>query len=386
MNKPITLILGLILLTLGFGTGIFVLFTDSGRKFQSSDKREALIEELKEGEELLKQNNLLSNQKALAIFSKLAAKNFGEDFRVKFGLAVSLEKNKDRSLALDLYRELNQFNNISKEQRENLSFQLGNLLLKLNQEEEEGKSHLENVLRTSNNLKLKSKAFTSFGDFYYKRKNLEEARKNYFSAIENDTNNIHARIGLTRTLRGLGRDISVTDIYEAPWELSFESEKDKLKEDSPNRRFGLKHYYSIGKKYFEAKDYRKSNLAFQKALRFATNASTKEKIYYYLAECNFAIGGLDDSLKYIQDVLTNPDPSLDQAAELRRGIIFYERRKYKEAASIFNSVIDNYPSSQFTMRAKEYRKEVLSLIGDKEKYEAPESVKKKEIIEDSEDE
>lgn len=70
-------------------------------------------------------------------------------------------KNKDRLRALDIYKELNQLANLSKEERENLSYALGNLLLILNQEEE-GKIHLNSAFQTSKDNKLRSKSSTFY--------------------------------------------------------------------------------------------------------------------------------------------------------------------------------------------------------------------------------
>jgi tetratricopeptide (TPR) repeat protein len=314
------------------------------------------------------------------------------NFRVKFGLAVSLEKNKDRALALDIYRELNQFPNLTKEQREKLGYHLGSLLLKLHQEEE-GKIHLEGVLKSSADKKIRSKSFASIADFYYKKKFYEEARKNYFSSIQEDLNNIHARIGLTRTLRGLGRDIAPTDIYEQYVDFANLIDRegtvnyDANHNESSNLR---KDIFANAKRAYESKDYRKAIGLYQKVISHSKSSLDREKAYYYLAECYFSIGELDNSLKNIQEVLNNNNHSLDQAAQFRKAIIYYEQKKYKEAASVFNIVIEQYPVTQFTNRAKDYRKEILSILGEEEKYEAnPDKDKdaKKEIIpEDSEDE
>ncbi|MCX8000111.1 MAG: hypothetical protein N3A69_14350, partial [Leptospiraceae bacterium] len=63
-------------------------------------------------------------------------------------------------LALKTYKEIASLDGLSSQEREELEYRLGNLLLKLNQEEE-GKAYLGYVLRNSENRELRSQALTS---------------------------------------------------------------------------------------------------------------------------------------------------------------------------------------------------------------------------------
>ena len=183
MNKSLLLGVGSFLLGTGVLVGTYVLIKEKN-SYKSQVVNiitpDNIEEKLKEGEELLKQTNKISIEKALNLFNELASKETSPElkFRIKLGQAVALEKNKDRLVALEIYKELNHSDYITKEGIENIGYHLGNLLLRLNQEEE-GKAHLEEVLRMSQDRKLRSNSLSSIADFYYKRKEFDKARKNY---------------------------------------------------------------------------------------------------------------------------------------------------------------------------------------------------------------
>ncbi|HNN05783.1 MAG TPA: tetratricopeptide repeat protein [Leptospiraceae bacterium] len=384
MKKTYAVLAGALSLSLGLIIAGYYLYDRKGVSVPHSGSESIYYEKMKEGEELLKQNSRPSIEKALSIFTELYAKdiqNSEDRTRIRFGLALALEKNKDRFPALDIYRELNQDSSLNKEQKEKLSLHLGRLLLKLSQEEE-GKIHLDSVLKTSSDKKLRSESLAAIADFYYKKKDLDQARKNYFSAIQEDSNNLHARLGLTRTLRGLGRDLSPGDIYENFIEYTFPEDKvipyepkDK-KETDPK----LGDFFKRGKYFFDKKKYQEAVRNFTRALEKTSDSLQKERVLYYISEAYYHLRNYDRSLHFINEVILNPNPSLDQASEYRKGIILYELKKYKESVSAFNSVIEKYPANTITDRAKDYRNEAQKILGEQSKY------KDDKVQEDSEDE
>ncbi|MCB1142883.1 MAG: tetratricopeptide repeat protein [Leptospiraceae bacterium] len=369
MNKSLLLGVGSFLLGTGVLVGTYVLIKEKN-SYKSQVVNiitpDNIEEKLKEGEELLKQTNKISIEKALNLFNELASKETSPElkFRIKLGQAVALEKNKDRLVALEIYKELNHSDYITKEGRENIGYHLGNLLLRLNQEEE-GKAHLEEVLRMSQDRKLRSNSLSSIADFYYKRKEFDKARKNYILAVHEDPNNLHARIGWTRALRSLGRDLNSIDIFDDYLEETpLESSKNEPK---PKSVHGSK-YFEKGKYYYDRKKYGKAITYFLKNAKQKIGNSEKEKTYFYLAESYFLIGENKKSKSYIQKTLLNPDPSFDQAAMYRKGTILFKEKKFADAASAFNVVIEKYPLSNYTSRAKSWKKEALSLLKENSQY------------------
>ena len=166
MSRLIYVLVGFLFVSGGVLTAVYIMVNKAEEKSVENNAY-PFEERLKIAEELLSQSSKKSSQKALLLFTELSSKSVPDayKFRVTFGHAGALQKNKDRLRALDIYKELNQVPNLSKDERENLSYALGNLLLVLNQEEE-GKIHLNSVLQTSRDNKLRSRALLSIADFF----------------------------------------------------------------------------------------------------------------------------------------------------------------------------------------------------------------------------
>jgi tetratricopeptide (TPR) repeat protein len=162
------------------------------------------------------------------LFNELASQKIPKEyfFRVKFGQAVALEKNKDRLLALKSYKEIAALEGLTPQEREELEYRLGNLLLKLNQEEE-GKAYLGYVLRNSENRELRSQALTSIADYYFEQRRFDKSAENYSLALQEDRYNVRARVGLEQSLKNLGKDANYTDIFPENLDYLYSPEPNK---------------------------------------------------------------------------------------------------------------------------------------------------------------
>ena len=390
MSKNFFAIAGTTLILLGILIGGYVL----SREFKSISAQQTINvvtpenveEKLKEGEILLLQNNRQSTEKALSLFNELAAKNTSLEFntRIRFGLAVSLYKNKDRLVALEIFKELNQIKELKREEREKISYHLGNILLQINQEEE-GKAHLEDVLRSSDNHKLRSGAFVSLANFYMKRRDFDKARKNYILSVYEDPNNIHARIGWRKSIRSLGRNMDSLDLFDDYLEEQPVAQY-KEQENHENSRNGISNLEK-GRYFFDRKEYAKAISHLNKSLQFPLDNTSRERAYHYLTESYFATGKNSQALKYAQETIFNPSPSQDPAAYYRRGTIYYKQGKYAEAAAEFDYVIDKFPESTFSQKSKAYKKESLTMIKENSTYNIDGNVDKEDPrIDEAEDE
>jgi tetratricopeptide (TPR) repeat protein len=383
MNKFGLAIAGLVFIIVGLLTGVIVHLNES-----SSKATETLVK-LKEGEELLKQTNKVSSRKALLLFNELSAQDLPKDliFRVRFGQAVALEKNKDRLLALKSYKELVQINSIRQSEREQLEYRLGNLLLKLNQEEE-GRAYLGNVLRASEDRELRSLCLTAIADYFYDQQKWDKAGENYSLALQEDRYNVHARVGLERSLKGLGKDVNYSDIFPENLDYLYTPEPVKTvpKKQTSTQESSSTGYFEKGRQYYLKKKYNFAITNFLRALKVTKSGLEKERTLYYLTECYIAIGRYDLALKYADWVLTNPNTSLDSAAVFKKGVIFFKMGKYKEAITFFNEVMEKYPESNpnIVSLSDKWRKEALQLLREESKFPTESESKSKD--EDSEDE
>lgn len=370
MNRLVFVLIGFLLISIGVLTAVYIIVNKSNSDYRFEEK-------LNEAEELLKQSKKRSASQALLIYTEILSKEVPENlkFRAKFGHAIALQKNKDKLRALEIYKELNQTFNLSKEDKEKLSYQLGNLLLVLNQEEE-GKAHLDFVLQTTKNNELKSKTFQSIADNFYRNSKIEQASKNYLLSIQEYPNNLHSRVGLMKTIRSLGRGIDLIGDYQEldkPLIHQVPKIKETIKEKSIS--------FEKAKTLYNKKEYKKAIHAFNSVLKNAKDGITKERAYYYIAESNYRLGNYDKSLGYAEKVLVNEPTNLDKYAYFLKGLSYYSQKNYEKAAASFNIVSDKYENSNLSENAKAYSIESLKLLKDevndpkKESKEAKESTK-----------
>ncbi|MCE9501164.1 MAG: tetratricopeptide repeat protein [Leptospira sp.] len=357
MNRSIIVLTGFLFISAGILTAVYHSVIKS-----EEAKLSGLQERIREGEELLGQSSKASHEKALAIFSELSGKDSSEKlkFRIRFRLANSLEKNKDELRSLEIYKELNLSNqNTNIEDKENLSYSIGNLLLKLNREEE-GRSHLDEVLKKSQDKKIRSKALASLADFYFRKNDMEKARKNYILAVQENPENIHARIGWGKTLYNQGRDWASYEIFDDYLSNGFYFDQDSGKVAAEYKS----SVYERGKKFYTSRQYYKAIEYLKKSISLKEGGGTEEKALYYIAESYNALGRSSEALKYIDKVLTNENSSLDQTALYRKGTIYFRIGNYEKAASVFDAVMDKYPRTSVSDRAAAWKRECIDQISD----------------------
>jgi tetratricopeptide (TPR) repeat protein len=355
MNKIVLLLVGFLLISAGVLTGVYVILNKAEQKEQAYP----FDEKLKLGEELLNQSGKKSATKALQVYSEITSKTVPDayKFRANYGLANALQRNKDKLRALEMYRELNQLQNLSKEEKELVSYSLGSLLLLINQEEE-GRTHLDEVLKMSKDHKLRSKTFLSIADHYARNMKLDLANKNYLQSIEEYPNNVNARIGWIRTLRKLGRDFVQYDSFE---EFT-ESDKTKVK---PIKEVEVKKDKTISfdkaKTYFNQKEYSKASSAFKKILGRNLEPKDRERALYYISESNLRMGKFKEAISYAEKILVNEPATLDRYAHYIKGLSFYGMKQYDKAATSFTTVVDKFEPSSITENSKAYYQESLRL-------------------------
>ncbi len=381
MSRLIYVLVGFLFVAAGVLTGVHIMVNKAEEK-TAENNAYPFEERLKIAEELLSQSSKKSSQKSLLLFTELSSKSIPDSFkfRVRFGHAGALQKNKDRLRALDIYKELNQVPNLSKEERENLSYALGNLLLLLNQEEE-GKIHLNSVLQTSRDNKLRSRSLLAIADFYMRKAKFENASKNYFLAVQEYPNNVQARIGWTRALRKLGKDFASYDIFENYSEeiSSMDKEEPKPAPVSEDKSTG----FDRAKTLYNKNQFDKALKVFGRLLKNTPPGKQKEKILYYMGESNLKLGRYPEAIRYADEVLVNEPSQLDHYALFTKGMALFSTKKYDRAAAVFNAIVDKYEPNTVTERAKKYAKECIQLLKEEANYPAKDQKKPGDIESDS---
>ncbi|NCN10325.1 MAG: tetratricopeptide repeat protein [Leptospira sp.] len=353
MNRSIIVLTGFLLISAGLMTAAYQTLFQKDMYAQ-----EGILEKILEGEEYLQQTGDTSKSKAVSIFSELVAKNNPQyEFRIRYNLAKALENSGDKYRALEIYQSINRTKDISITEQEKLSLSLGDLLLRMNRENE-GRVHLDNVLRTSTDRKIRSKVFKSLAEYNYNLSQWEIARKNYILAIQEDGNYTEARIGLGRVLKKQGKDYAAFDLFDGYLE-----ESSKMDGTDPNVAKEYKTgVYEKAKTYFVNKSYYKAIEYFQKSIELGQN---EEGSLYYIASSYDALGKYTEAIKTINKLLNNSVYSLDQEALFKKGTIYFKQGKYENAASIFQVVIEKYAKNHITEKSIAWKKESLDQIQEK---------------------
>lgn len=360
MNRSIILVTGFLFVCAGLLTGIYTAViqdTDSTNK--------GIIEKVREGEEFLKHSNPKSSEKALDIFAELSSKDVGSDlsFRIQYDLATALDKTGDKMRALGIFRELNQKEGLAREEKAKVAYGLGNLLLLLNRDEE-GKGHLEEVLRTSGDNKLRSNALSAIADYYMKKGNYDQSRKNYVLALQEDPENVKARVRWGKSLRRMGKDWSAYDVYEDYVQSDAYFDPDKVAVDKEFRSGLLEK----GRELYVRKEYYSAIETLKKALDIGVSEKAREQAWYYIAESYDALGKSEQAIQYLNKILENSDGTLDQAAMFRKGTIYFRGGKYEKAAAVFQESADRNPDSPVGKKSATWKKEALDQIEDDLRY------------------
>ncbi|TGK01444.1 hypothetical protein EHQ53_07870 [Leptospira langatensis] len=369
MNRSIILVTGFLFVCAGLLTGIYTAVIQDN---DSSNR--TILEKVREGEEFLKHSNPKSAEKALDIFAELSSKDLGSDlsFRIQYDLGAALDKTGDKMRALGIFRELNQKEGLSREEKAKVAYGLGNLLLLLNRDEE-GKGHLEEVLRTSSDNKLRSNALSAIADYYMKKGNYDQSRKNYVLALQEDPENVKARVRWGKSLRRMGKDWSAYDVYEDYVQADAYFDPDKVAVDKEFRSGLLEK----GRQLYVHKQYYNAIETLKKALDIGVSEKAREQAWYYIAESYDAVGKPETAIQYLNKILENSDGTMDQAAIFRKGTIYFRNGQYEKAASVFHDAADRNPDSPIGKKAQTWRKEALDQIEDDLKYKDSDTAKTK---------
>lgn len=355
MNKSIVILAGFLLISAGLLTAVYqTLFQ------QDIQSQETILERILEGEEYLRQSNDLSKEKSISIFSELSAKNHPSyQFRIRYNLGQALEKNGDKYRALEIYQELNRTPKLTLIEQEQLGVSLGDLLLRLNRENE-GRVHHDAVLRTSTDRKIRSKVFKSLGDYYFAQSQWENSRKNYVLAVQEDSTYLDARIGLGRVLKKQGKDYAAFAMFD-----DYLEESSKMDVTDPNVATEYKSgVYDQAKQAYSSKQYYKAIEYFQKAIQLDQSPNVVESSLYYIASSYDALGKPTEAIRYLNQVLNNSVYRLDQEALYKKGTIYFRQGKYEQAASVFQVAIEKYPKNHISEQASAWKKEALDQLQD----------------------
>ncbi len=367
---------------------------------------EKLKSDLYMAEEYLRQNSYESIRKALDIYNKVLS--FTKDVKIKqlakYGLAYSLYRLNDDNRALLHLKELKAEKIFDPILEEEVDYLLGRILL-LRGHDDEGRAILQNLLAKTTSKDLKSRIHATFGDYYQLRKEFKKAKKSYQIALEYNPDNLHAEIIKEnldknkelipfehdyydqqlskKTLEDKEKSIKEKETIKKEKEKLEDKDKNKEKESQKPQKLDvseeiekIKREVFLAVSLYHQNDLLNANnqlinLEKRVSQLLMENIKEKEKndLYSLLENIYYRLGEVVEKQKnnelakvYYDKVLSNPSTELDQAALIKKGIIYFEQERYKEAYNLFSRAVEISPNGKYTAKAMEWLRETEKIL------------------------
>lgn len=365
-----------------------------------------LRSELMRAEEYLRQNSRESAEKAQEIYNSILS--YDSDAAVnavaRFGLASALYRLGDDRRALEHLRQLKKAGVKDVALAENVDYLMGRILMLMGHEDE-GRAILNALLSRTTDRVIQSRVHATFGDYYAARGDRARARRSYRIAVEYYPDNLHAAFSGESARRFAGMGQSDRDAYDSRMSDRLLDERDDAGERKRPARRKRASRESERSHASVPYDLRQAEEAYGKGLALARKGShleavkvllgaeqsldgllrtslkdpdlkarvlnLEEKTLYRVAESYTALQDRHLAHTYFDRVLANPDPSLDQAALVRKGILFFDVQDYDSAYLNFNKAVHDYPDGSFSRRAEEWLRETENLMKARQPVQQP---------------
>lgn len=362
------LLVGILLLAAGTGLYIYSLRSEP----KGTDQRELAAREinarnqLREADEYLRQNSAEGAARAQRILTRLYSDEtlpLEINQLARYGLGVALQKQGERSAALGHFRALKEKGPHNQRLADRVDYSLGRLLLRINHDSE-GRALLQSLLARTNENVLKSRIHTALGAHDLRHGRSRAAAENFSIALKYNPDNLQAELGKARARSGSGRGRMAFDYYDDY--LTGTGNLDPRKRRKVQKHLTSEHY-QLGVAAYRSGDYSRATYHLRHALRSGVNPVTAERILYLLADSHYHRGNRKEAMRLFERVLSNAEPSMDQPALIKKGILLFQAGRPKEAAALFMRAETGYPNTIYSERAREWRLEAETLIRENSK-------------------
>ena len=349
--------------------GLVILASYSTPDFQFFPREDFHVK-LREAQEYLKQNSEESAKEALRLFNQILANDISERLnqQAKYGIAATLERLGENAAALEYYRELQQSHIDDPQIRNQVDYALGRFYLYLDYELE-GRSLLNPLLSRIIDAKFKSKIYSTYGMYYLSKKEIKRAEANFRVALKYDQENLEAEHGRAKAVKGQGRDWAAYRYYDDYIVSAKALEPDKVEEVRANLADSI---FNSGIQAFRDKRYRNATSFFYKAFEKAKqnkNKQLQENALFWLAESYRNLSMNKKAYRYYDSVLKNDVEEKDAVSLFRKGTLLFQANQEAKAVKIFSELHNQYPSSEYSSKAKEYLDEYQRIIGEEAELE-----------------
>ncbi len=104
---------------------------------------------------------------------------------------------------------------------------------------------------------------------------------------------------------------------------------------------------------YYGRDYPNAIAKFEELLEKFKTSSYADNCFYWIGECQFALGNFAKAITSFRKVLTYSETEKSDDAQLKLGYCYLRLGERKQSATEFKKVVSLYPESEYTERAKE---------------------------------
>lgn len=220
---------------------------------------------------------------------------------------------------------------------------------------EDAQERLDYILSRYLNTPLKGEIYTEKGYIALASGEVKRALK-FFSQKEN-VNQDRALLGKAEAYFKLGEYAKGLDIYEDFIAYRKTSNQRRAAID----RF-LNNCYDYARKLTKEKDYKYSNLLFEKIVSLFPDHKLSENALYWLGENYYDQKEYGKSIPVFKKVLNNKFTHKDDSALFKLGICYFDNAQFEESLKYFQNLLDNYPRSAYYKNAADWKRQVLREI------------------------
>ncbi|MDD5067345.1 MAG: tetratricopeptide repeat protein, partial [bacterium] len=220
---------------------------------------------------------------------------------------------------------------------------------------EEAQEKLDYILSRYIDTPLQGPIYTEKGYIYMAGGELKKALK-MFNQKENLNEDL-ALLGKAECYFRLGEYVKGLNIYE---------DFITYRKTSNYRRMAIDKFlnncYDYARKLAKEKDYKYSNLLYEKLITLFPDYKLSENALYWLSENYYDQKDYNKAVATFKKTLNNKFSHKDDAALFKLGICYFDNGEFEEALKYFQNLLDNYPRSTYYNMAADWKRQVLREI------------------------
>ncbi len=277
-------------------------------------------------------------------------------YQIGKGYELIYEKNKDENkldIAIQEYYKVKKlFRNTLQAQK--ALFQIAHISY-LRKHFEDAQEKLDYILSEYVDTPLKPQIYTEKGYIYLDAGDYKKAI--HFFNQKEALNEDRALIGKAECYFKIGKYEKALNVYEDFIQYRHTSNYRKKAIQS-----FLNNCYKYAKRLTSEKDYKKSNMLYDKIITLFPSHKLSENARYWKAENFYDQKDYKNGIQNFKAVLKNSFTHKDDAALFKLGMCYFEKNMFDESLKYFQRIIDYYPDSTYLNMAIDWKKQSIREI------------------------